>query len=108
MIGAAIKAALDAKRQVLAAAAPMLQAKPEDLEWKAGKVFLKSDPAKFIPFFQVAMKECGFIGTATEFAPKINPVTKKAPGEEQCGDVRRSGSGCGYGRRQIDRCRAGR
>ena len=23
------------------------------------------------------MKECGFIGTATEFAPKINPVTKK-------------------------------
>ena len=77
VIGAAIKAALDAKRQVLAAAAPMLQAKPEDLEWKAGKVFLKSDPSKFIPFFQVAMKECGFIGTATEFAPKINPVTKR-------------------------------
>jgi CO/xanthine dehydrogenase Mo-binding subunit len=26
---------------------------------------------------KVAMKECGFIGTATEFAPKINPITKK-------------------------------
>ena len=77
VIGAAIKAALDAKRQVLAAAAPMLQAKPEELEWRQGKVFLKSDPSKFVPFFQVAMKECGFIGTATEFAPKINPVTKK-------------------------------
>ncbi|MDA8124936.1 MAG: xanthine dehydrogenase family protein molybdopterin-binding subunit [Deltaproteobacteria bacterium] len=77
VIGAAIKAALDAKRQVLEAAAPMLQAKPEELEWRQGKVFLKSDPAKFIPFFQVAMKACGFIGTATEFAPKINPATKK-------------------------------
>jgi CO/xanthine dehydrogenase Mo-binding subunit len=76
VIGAAIKAALDAKRQVLAAAAPMLHSKPEELEWKEGKIFLKSDPSKFVPFFQVAMKECGFIGTATEFAPKINPVTK--------------------------------
>ena len=49
VIGAAIKAAMDAKRQVLAAAAGMLQAKPEELELKEGKIFLKSDPSKFVP-----------------------------------------------------------
>lgn len=77
VIGAAINAAMDAKRQVLAIAAGMLQAKPEDLDLKEGKVFHKSDPSKSVPLKGLLFKECGIIGTATESSPKINPVTKK-------------------------------
>jgi CO/xanthine dehydrogenase Mo-binding subunit len=77
VIGSAIKAAMDAKRQVLAAAAGMLQAKPEDFELKEGKVFRKSDPSKWVPLKVVVNKECGIFGTATESSPKINPVTQK-------------------------------
>jgi CO/xanthine dehydrogenase Mo-binding subunit len=77
VIGAVIKAAQDAKRQILAIAAGMLQAEPEDLELKDNRIFLKSDPAKFVPLPALAMKECGIIATAIESAIKFNPVTKK-------------------------------
>ncbi len=38
------------KKQVLEAAAPMLKAKPEELDTRDSTVFVKSDPSKSIPF----------------------------------------------------------
>jgi xanthine dehydrogenase molybdenum-binding subunit len=77
VIGVAIKAALDAKRQVFEIASGMLSVKPEELDMAEGNVFVKADPSKSIPLAGVARRVCGIYGTAIESFPKINPVNGK-------------------------------
>jgi 4-hydroxybenzoyl-CoA reductase alpha subunit len=52
------KAAGEAKKQLLEAAAKTWQVKPEDVEIKDGEVFVKSDPAKSMPFSRLARIAC--------------------------------------------------
>ncbi len=50
---ACIRAAEDAIRQLLEHAAPILQAKPEDMDTKDGMIFVKSEPEKQMPWIAV-------------------------------------------------------
>lgn len=77
IIGAAIRAAEDAKRQVLASAAASLDVTPDELELAGGRVYVKADPACALSLAEVAGKELGIYGTAIESSPKINPTTGK-------------------------------
>ncbi len=52
-------AASDARRQLFALAAPLLAAKPEELDADNGKVFVAADPARSIGFKQVAARMPG-------------------------------------------------
>jgi 4-hydroxybenzoyl-CoA reductase alpha subunit len=52
------KAAAEAKKQLLEAAAKTWQVKPEDIEIRDGEVFVKSDPAKSMPFSRLARTAC--------------------------------------------------
>jgi 4-hydroxybenzoyl-CoA reductase subunit alpha len=52
------KAARQAKKQLLEAAARNWQAKPEDIEIRLGEVSLKSDPEKKMPFSKLARIAC--------------------------------------------------
>jgi xanthine dehydrogenase YagR molybdenum-binding subunit len=49
-------AAHDARQKLFAVAAPLLGAKPEDLDAGDGKIFVAKTPAKGLPFKQVAAK----------------------------------------------------
>ena len=44
IIGAAVNAAMDARKQLLERAAKMLKVKPEDLDTGEGRIFLKAHP----------------------------------------------------------------
>ncbi len=50
---AVVKAALDAKRQILEAASKMTGEPVENLDIKDGKVYMKSDPSKTLPYGKV-------------------------------------------------------
>jgi len=52
------KAAREAKKQLIEAAAKNWQVKPEDIEIKEGKVFVISDPEKSMPFNRLARIAC--------------------------------------------------
>lgn len=52
------KAARQAKKQLLEAAARTWQVEPEDLEFKNGQVFVISDPEKSMPFGRLARIAC--------------------------------------------------
>ncbi|GAH92099.1 unnamed protein product, partial [marine sediment metagenome] len=52
------KAAREAKKQLLEAAAKTWQVKPEDVEIKDGQVWVKSDPQKSMPFNRLARIAC--------------------------------------------------
>jgi 4-hydroxybenzoyl-CoA reductase subunit alpha len=52
------KAARRVKEQLLAVAAQNWQVKPEDVEIRLGEVFVKSDPAKNMPFIKLARTAC--------------------------------------------------
>lgn len=52
------KAAREAKKQLLEAAAKTWQVKPEDVEIKDGEVWVKSDPQKSMPFNRLARIAC--------------------------------------------------
>ncbi len=52
------KAAREAKKQLLEAAAKTWQVKPEDVEIKDGEVLVKSDPQKSMPFNRLARIAC--------------------------------------------------
>jgi len=52
------KAAREAKRQLLEAAAKTWQVKPEEVEIREGQVFVKSDPQKSMPFSRLARIAC--------------------------------------------------
>jgi xanthine dehydrogenase molybdenum-binding subunit len=47
------EAAVACKKQVLEAAAPILKAKPEELDTKDSMIFVKSDPSRSIPFARI-------------------------------------------------------
>ncbi len=51
---AVVEAAREAKSVLFEAAAPALQAKPEDLEVSGGKIFLREDPSRSIGFRDIA------------------------------------------------------
>ncbi len=57
---AAIEAAEDAKRQLFELAAPMLDARPEDLETKDGQIYTKDDTQKMITWLRAmgTMRTC--------------------------------------------------
>ncbi len=50
---ATIKAAEDARQKLLERAAPILEAKPEDLETRNGKIYIKDKEEKAIPWIRV-------------------------------------------------------
>jgi 4-hydroxybenzoyl-CoA reductase alpha subunit len=52
------KAARQAKKQLLEAAAKTWQVEPEDVEIREGKVFVISDPEKSMPFYRLARIAC--------------------------------------------------
>ena len=52
-------AANDARKKLFEIAAPLLKAKAEDLDAADGKIFVKAQPAKSLPFKQVAAKMPG-------------------------------------------------
>jgi 4-hydroxybenzoyl-CoA reductase alpha subunit len=52
------KAARQAKKQLLEAAAKNWQVKPEEVDIKLGEVFVKSDPGKRMPFSRLARIAC--------------------------------------------------
>jgi 4-hydroxybenzoyl-CoA reductase subunit alpha len=52
------KAARQARKQLLEAAAKTWQIKPEDVEIRDGEVFVKSDPGKSMPFSRLARIAC--------------------------------------------------
>ncbi|MCX6009540.1 MAG: molybdopterin-dependent oxidoreductase [Chloroflexi bacterium] len=52
------KAAREAKKQLLEAAAKTWQVKPEDVEIREGNAFVKSDPKKSMPFARLARIAC--------------------------------------------------
>jgi 4-hydroxybenzoyl-CoA reductase alpha subunit len=52
------KAAREARRQLLEAAARNWRVKPEDIEIRDGDVFVKSDPEKSMPFVRLARIAC--------------------------------------------------
>ncbi len=52
-------AAHDARTKVLALAAGLLKAKPEDLDAAGGKIFVAGQPAKSVPFRQAAARMTG-------------------------------------------------
>ena len=74
----AYMAALDVKNQLFEIAAPMLGVKPEELEAKDGKVYVKADPTKALTFKDIATKAFTSAGIGTNiigrgyqwFAPK--------------------------------------
>ncbi|HXG53676.1 MAG TPA: xanthine dehydrogenase family protein molybdopterin-binding subunit [candidate division Zixibacteria bacterium] len=53
------RAAIHAREQIAEAAAPMLEAKPADLEFADGKVFLKDQPQMALPIGEVVRRKFG-------------------------------------------------
>jgi CO/xanthine dehydrogenase Mo-binding subunit len=81
-VGAAVlKAAQDARKQILDIAAQQLEAAPEDLELADGKVSVKGLPSKFISLEQIASKSMNF-GQRYEpvFGRGSSAITRNAPG----------------------------
>jgi xanthine dehydrogenase molybdenum-binding subunit len=76
VIGGAIKAAFDARRQLFNLAAASLKVKVEDLDIGDGKVFVKADPTKFQTIASLANSVAGFHGVSQKMGFKIDPVTK--------------------------------
>jgi xanthine dehydrogenase molybdenum-binding subunit len=79
IIGAAVKAAKDAKKQLLEKASKVLNVKPEDLETGDGMIFVKTDPKKNITIQKAAalFGRVGVYGVGYEEVPHYNPETGK-------------------------------
>lgn len=58
-------AANEARKKLFEIAAPMLKVKPDELDAADGKVFVKAQPGKSVPFKQVAAKMPGEVVSAT-------------------------------------------
>jgi xanthine dehydrogenase YagR molybdenum-binding subunit len=58
-------AANEARKKLFAVAAPLLKAKPEELDAAGGKIFVASQPSKAIPFKQAAAKMPGEVLSAS-------------------------------------------
>lgn len=79
IIGAAVKAAMDAKKQLIERASNILNTKPEDLEIMDGRIFAKSNPDKTVTIQKAAtlFGRVGVYGIGYEEVPHYNPETKK-------------------------------
>lgn len=77
VIGAAIKAAHDARKQLLERAAQMLSVSVDDLEMSDGLIFPKDDPDKALTLQKVATAfgRIGVYGFGFEEVPHKNPKT---------------------------------
>ncbi|MBI2985255.1 MAG: xanthine dehydrogenase family protein molybdopterin-binding subunit [Deltaproteobacteria bacterium] len=73
---AVIAAAEDVRRLIFNAAAPQLKAKPEDLDLKDGKVFIKANPSQSLPLSRAVARSGELIGRAT-----TNPAFKGVQGK---------------------------
>ncbi len=72
------KAALEVKRQLSEIASEMLEARPEDLAWEAGRITPKGSPEKALPVARVARyaqhtKAVSIMGTASHQPPHNAP-----------------------------------
>jgi CO/xanthine dehydrogenase Mo-binding subunit len=79
--GAVYEACKDAKKQLFDTAAPLLNAKPEDLETKDGQVFVKGAPENSIPWGQLMQGDLPLlIGIGEIFMPSdgYDPETGQA------------------------------
>src|SRR5574341_413791 len=73
---AVIAAAEDVRKQIFNIAAPQLKAKPEDLDLKEGKLFVKSNPSQSMPLGRAVARSGDLIGRAT-----TNPSFKGVEGK---------------------------
>ncbi|APC09365.1 xanthine dehydrogenase family protein molybdopterin-binding subunit [Neomoorella thermoacetica] len=89
---AVLEAARDALKQILAAAAEIMKVKPEELEIKEGRVFIKTRPEKGLPIGQLAVgytypdgktANDPIIGRAT-FAPRGLTYPDPETGQGNC------------------------
>ena len=76
IIGGAIKAAFDARRQLFELAAGPLRVKVEDLDIGDGKVFVKADPTKFQTIASLSTSVERIWGVSARTGAKIDPVTR--------------------------------
>jgi len=81
------RASLDALDQMLAKAAPMLDAKPEELEAVGGVIRVKSAPAKSVPWAQVCAKLGASPITVRGKNPGPGSLTNQGVGGVQMADV---------------------
>jgi xanthine dehydrogenase YagR molybdenum-binding subunit len=78
-------AASDARKKLFAIAAPLLKAKPEELDAADGKIFVKAQPARGLPFKQVAAKMPGEVLTApAERKPQYETYRPEIAGTQFC------------------------
>jgi xanthine dehydrogenase molybdenum-binding subunit len=87
IIGAAVKAAQDAKSQLLGRASRALNTRIEDLAMENGRIFVKSEPDKGVTIGGAATMfgRVGIIGMGYEEVPHYNPETKKPLWEKSNG-----------------------
>ena len=87
IIGAAAKAAEDAKRQLMERAAKILHASVEDLIMENGRIFIRSQPDKEISLKRAATAfgRVGLYGMGYVEAPQYNPATKRPLWEKSNG-----------------------
>ncbi|HKZ50215.1 MAG TPA: xanthine dehydrogenase family protein molybdopterin-binding subunit, partial [Dehalococcoidia bacterium] len=87
MGNATLKAAQDAKRQILEAVAPRLEADPQEIEFRGGRVYVRGNPERGIGFRQ-AVKLCGETGKTMPilgrglYIPEADPVSIMLRGED--------------------------
>jgi aerobic carbon-monoxide dehydrogenase large subunit len=78
--GTALKMSLDkVKAKVRTIASHMIETPPDSLEFGEGKVFLKSDPSKFILFQQVVEAAYGFKAGVPNIEPGLEATSSYEP-----------------------------
>jgi CO/xanthine dehydrogenase Mo-binding subunit len=87
IIGAAVKAARDARRQLLERAARILKVSPEDLDIAEGRIFVKAEPDKEMTMQKAATSfgRVGVYGMGYEEVPYYNPETGQPRWEKSNG-----------------------
>jgi CO/xanthine dehydrogenase Mo-binding subunit len=87
IIGAAVNAAMDARRQLLERAAKMFKVKPEDLDTGDNRIFLKADPDKGLTIQKAATAfgRVGVYGMGYEESPHMHPETGEPLWEKSLG-----------------------
>lgn len=78
-------AANNARRKLFEVAAPLLKVKPEELDAADGRIFPKGQPAKGLPFKQVAAKMAGELLTGSaERPPQYETYRQDIAGTQFC------------------------
>ncbi len=102
---AALRAALEAKRQILEGAAQLFGTTPEDLDLRDGIVYSKSDPSKRIEYDKVVRRMHLFRGAAgtVVFAHNFYEPPSEEPDERWYGNVSATyGCGCQAALVEVD------